>query len=331
MIETLFPLTISQSVLADVYRCEVYFFRNWCQHLVGTGKNVDLIAGGLMASACEITRKAAYNDKKPLDEAIELGYNFILESESTGDVLKSNDRLAFLFKKYFQKYPVDKSWTPIALVDGTFSIEYYFEFDLGIPHPDIPERNICYSGKLDLLAEKRLPGGRVINALIDEKTTKNVKRVEGSKVIDLAKEEKAYLSSGQLIGYAWAAKQLGINIETTFIRRIPISLTYEPAFQLEIPINDFMIEAWSKSTINKIAELVERYKYYKKTGDLFSSFTPVYSDGCNAYNRSCKFKVGCTDKDGEALLAQTYEQRIITPKDKELVTIEQYKQMEGIK
>jgi len=325
MIQTLFPITISQSILSDLFRCEVYFFRKWCQHL-NSPKNSDLIAGGYFASACEITRKGFYNENLSVDEAIENGYNFILEQPDTGDVLKSNDRLAFVFKKYFQKFPLDKSWVPIALVDGTFSIEYYFEFDLGIPHPDLPERNLVFSGKLDLLAEKRLPGGNKVRAVVDEKTTKNVKRVEGSKVVDLAKEEELYSSSGQLCGYSWAAQQLGIDVEMAFIRRVPILANYEPAYELEIPITPFMVESWSKGMVNKVAETVERYKYYKAHGDLFSSFTGAYGDACNAYARPCGYKDGCNKKEGEEILFQKYPQLVIDPKDKDTLTITEFKQ-----
>lgn len=325
MIESIFPTHFSQSVLSDVNRCEVYFFRRWCQKFVG-GKNSDLIAGGLFASACEITRKAFYHDEKDIDEAIELGYNSILTGIDTGDQLKSNDRMAFLFKKYFQKYPLDRSWTPILLSDGSYSIEYEFEFDLGIPHPDFPDRNIHYSGKLDLLGEKRLAGGRVINAILDEKTTKSVKRVEGTKLIDLAKEEESYKASGQVIDYGWACKQIGIEVERAFIRRIPVATNYEPAFELEIEITSFMIENRSKSMMNKIAELAERYKYYKKNGDLFSAFNPNYDISCNAFNRSCGYKVGCINKDGEEIIANSYPQQVIDPFTKELMTIPEYKE-----
>jgi hypothetical protein len=322
-IESIFPTHFSQSVLADVNRCEVYFFRRWCQKFIG-GKNSDLIAGSLFATACELTRKAYYNDEKDIDEAIEIGYNSILTGQDTGDVLKSNDRMAFLFKKYLQKYPLDRSWTPILLSDGTYSIEYEFEFDLGIPHPDFPDRNIHYSGKLDLLGEKRLAGGRVINAIIDEKTTKSVKRIEGSKLIDLAKEEESYKSSGQIGDYCWAAKQLGIEVEKAYIRRIPVAQNYEPAYELEIEVTPFFIENRSKSMMNRIAELAERYKYYKKTGDLFSAFNPNYDTSCNAFNRSCGYKIGCINKDGEDIILQSYPRYAIDPFTKEHLTIEEY-------
>ena len=105
-LEIMFPLSLSHSSFSDALRCEVYFVRSQIQRL-RLERSSDLIAGGHFAAACEITRKAVYNDKKDVDEAIDLGYNYILEAEDTGDILKSNDRLAFLFKKYFQKFPLD--------------------------------------------------------------------------------------------------------------------------------------------------------------------------------------------------------------------------------
>jgi hypothetical protein len=328
MIETLFPTHFSQSVMADVNRCEIYFFRRWCQKYIG-GQNSDLIAGKLFASACEITRKAFYNDSLDIDEAIDLGYNSILIGEDTKDILKSNDRMAFLFKKYFQKYPLDRSWMPIYLVDGSYAIEYEFEFDLGIPHPELPETNIHYSGKLDMLGKKRLAGGREVNAIIDEKTTRSVKRSEGlgrERVIDLAKEEEHYKCSGQVIDYGWACQQIGIPIDRAFIRRIPVTANYEPAFELEIEITPYMIENRSKSMVNKIAELVERYKYFKKTGDIFAAFNPNYDSACNAYNRSCDYKIGCMHPEGEEVIANRFPQMIVDPFTKEHILFKEYKE-----
>lgn len=328
-IETLFPLAFSHSMLSDLHRCEVYWFRSHVQKF-STEKNSDLIAGGLFASACEIVRRGFFEQKLDIDEAIELGYNSILEGEDTGDSLKSNDRIGFLLKKYFKQFPPDESWKPIQLSDGSYSIEYEFIFDTGIQHPDLPDRNIHFKGKLDLLGQKRIAGGRIINAVLDEKTTKSVKRVPESKVIDLAAEERSYLSDGQLIAYAWAAKQLGVNVEMAYIRRVPILTNYEPAFELEIPVTSFMIENWSKSTFNRIAELAERYKFYKKTNDIFDAFSPVYNSGCNAYNKPCKYKMGCIQKEGEEFIAQNFQQIVFLQDTQETLTLRKYKERLGL-
>lgn len=196
-IETLFPLTISQSVLEDALHCDMFFFRKHIQKLYPE-KNQHLIAGGNMAKAIELVRRAYFKDKLSVEDAVEIGYNHILDAPETGDEIKSNTRLAFLLKKYFERFPIDQSWQPIPLKNGDYAIEYEFEFDLGIPHPDISDRNVTFSGKLDMLAEKRLPGGIRAVGIVDEKTTKSVKRVAGTKFIDMVAEEETYLARGQL-------------------------------------------------------------------------------------------------------------------------------------
>ena len=325
MIETLFPLTISQSILEDALHCDMYFFR---KHIQGfhPGRNVHLIAGGHIAKALELTRKAYFFDKKEVDEAIEIGYNYIIDAEDTGDEIKSNARLAFLFKKYFQKFPIDQSWQPLPLTNGEYSIEYEFEFDLGIPHPDIPDRNVTFSGKLDMLAEKKLPGGTKAIGIVDEKTTKNVKRVTGTKQVDLAAEEELYLARGQLAAYSWAIRQLGLKNDYGFIRRIPILKDYEPAYELTIPISEFFIENWSKTMFNTISELVEKYKFFKETFDPFAAFTANYTDSCNSYGRSCYYKKGCTQKDGEEIIAQHFPQSVYDRFSEEVLTLKEYKE-----
>ena len=316
MTNVLFPLNISQSVLSDMYQCEVYFFRKWCQGLFPP-KSSDLIAGSHFANACEIARNSFYKDNLELDECIEKGYNYILNEVDTGDTIKSNERVAFCFKKYLEKYPLNISWKPCLLEDGSYSVEYYFEFDLGITHPDLPDRNIIFSGKLDMLGQINLPNGKTIFAVVDEKTCNRVTRINETKVIDLVKEEEKYRASGQLIGYAFACDVLGIKVEKGFIRRVPILKDYTPSFELAIDINPYMIEAWSMSMINKVREYVEKYKYYKETGKLFACFSGAFTDACNPFGRTCEYKDGCTMKEGEELLIQRYGQNYLEPKTKE--------------
>lgn len=94
-IETLFPLTISDSSLSDLYLCELLWFRKYCQKLTTSVHNPDLIAGKAFAKACELTRKAYYNDKVDEEDAISIGYDYILNSEDTYDTKKSLERIAF--------------------------------------------------------------------------------------------------------------------------------------------------------------------------------------------------------------------------------------------
>lgn len=331
-LETLFPLNFSQSMMSDVWNCELQFFRRYCQKLRSPGKkNSDLVAGGYFASACEIVRNSYYTDNLSDEESIETGAAFILSSPDTGHDVKSNERLAFCLKKYFKKFPLDSEFTPLALADGTHAIEYAFAFDLGIKHPEL-DKNILFTGKLDMLTKKTFFGNNVKYCVIDEKTTGSIRRLAGTKLVDLNAETETYKTSAQLTCYNWAARQLGIHTTLSIIRRVPIMREFEPSFALEIPIDDFLVNLWFTSTINKIEELVEKYKWYLKNGLFANSFYPSLGKNCDIYFKPCEYKVGCYLPEGEEILSSTYVQVVGHPESSEVMSLNKFKQtLEDIK
>jgi len=327
-LDVIFPLTISNSSLSTFWSCELKGFRASIQHLKGVNSNPDLLAGGAFAKACEIARKSFYNEGTSQEEAIARGMDYILTSPDTGHAIKTNERVAYAFQKYITEFPFNSEFKPCTLPDGSHAIEYKFEIDTGIPHPDLPDRNILFTGVLDGLYEQVINGKVTNRYVLDEKTTARVSRISGTKSVDLEKEADIFRASGQLIGYAFAAENLGINITSGLIRRVPILKNHEPAYELEIPITKFMREQWAVSTFEKIRELVAKYEYYKgnilnvKGANPHSVFYPTYGGGCNAYNRLCPFIEGCLTKDGESLLAATYKQEVnIMREDGERVSI----------
>jgi hypothetical protein len=331
--ETLFPITFSHSMMQDVWGCELKFFRKHIQRLVrGEIRDSNLIAGGHFAKACEIVRKSYYNDNNSIDFSIQMGYDSILESEDTGDYTKSNERIALSLRKYFQKYPLDDNLTPVKLSNGEHAIEYSFEFDLGIEHPDIPGTNLAYKGKLDGLYERTHHGKRVHVYVVDEKTTGNVYRLQGTKLIDVVKEENQYKTEGQFIGYHWAARQLGVKTHSSLIYKIPIMKEFEPAYCLDIPITEFMIDIWSSTMLNKIEELKDKYLYYKNEDNLphYSFYAPMTNSACNSWGRNCNFAQGCRSKEGEEILRSEFQQRIYDSASKQDYSIREYKQLKGI-
>lgn len=336
-LDSLFPINFSNSMMQDIWKCELLFFRKHCQRLVNnTSKSSDLIAGGHFATGCELIRKAYFNDNLSIDNAIDIGYNYILDAEDTGDNIKSNERMALTLKKYFTRFPLDSELTPVKLANGEHAIEYNFEFDLGIEHPEIPNQNIVFKGKLDGLYEKKFQGNRVACYVVDEKTTGQVSRLKGTKIIDIVKEENIYKTEGQFIGYHWAARQLGVQTTASLIYKVPIATNHEDAFELNIPINDFMIQQWSISTVNKIAELVEKYKYYKENQDVVGfhpqfSFYPSYTgNSCMAYSRPCTYTDGCKNKEGEEILAASMKQVCWDSTTKTEVPLKQFKLLKGV-
>lgn len=331
-LSTLFPINFSNSMLASLAVCELKFFRENIQKLSNGEKSHHLIAGTLFAKGCEIIRKSYFNEGMLEEDAIDEGCYYILLAEDTGDSLKSNERLALTLRKYFQRFPLSSGLKPCKLIDGTFAIEYSFEFDLGIPHPEIPEQNLIFKGKLDGLYEKTLPTLQVKRYVVDEKTASSVHRITGTKIVDIQKEEAAFKTDSQLLIYHWAARKLGIETQASLIRKIPILTKHEDAFELDIPINQFMIDMWWDSTINQINELVEKYKFYKAKGGLPQvAFKPVYKGtNCTVWGSKCKFMDGCLSKDGEAILQSSFQQIVSSSDDPTGVPLEEYKKLRGL-
>ena len=67
-LETLFPLTFSSSILEDVWACDTYFYRKYCQKMMNKTSNGDLVAGSLFAIGCEMIRKGYHEEHLDEDE-----------------------------------------------------------------------------------------------------------------------------------------------------------------------------------------------------------------------------------------------------------------------
>lgn len=321
---TFFPLSFSVSSMETLHQCQLKTFREQIQHLNAYSKNPDLIAGGHIAKACEIVRTGYFTEGLDEEDAIENGVEHILDSEDTGDSVKSNEAVALALRQYFKKFKLSEALPPCSLSDGTHSVEYRFELDTGITHPDLQDRNIVFSGRLDYLCE-RVTHNSVTRHGLDEKTCKQVFRTEG-KAIDYKKEADQYRLDSQILAYSFAARALGVPLTSFFIRRIPIMKEHEPAFELELPVNNFQIDLWWKHTLQTIMEYKEKYLLYKATGvEAESIFLPEYQKAsCLSYNRLCRYADGCMSKDGMGFLLERFTQKIWDRDKREEVELSKY-------
>ena len=228
---------------------------------------------------------------------------------------------------YFKTFPLEDSLQPAELANGKHAVEYRFELDLGIPHPDIEGRNIYFVGLLDFLGERKV-GNEVKRYILDEKTTKNIFRIQGTKEIDTIKESKKYLASKQFLGYHYAARALGVETHGTIIRKVPIMSKYEPAFELHLPVTDFAIDTWYRTTRLRILYLLDKYISYKAKGDIkypHTFFSPVYDDRCMNYSKPCIYMDGCVLPEGEDILKASFPQQVCDSSTKHIpVALEEY-------
>lgn len=332
MLPTLFPESFSPSTLEDLARCEFFFFRKHIQRFIGFPRSHHLIAGGLVAKACEMVRKDYYLNKLSLQEALLNVEEFILGSEDTGSFEKSNEDVVRVIKNYFRKYPLNDYFVPIPLPDGSICVEYKFHFDLGIKHPEL-DKNILFTGILDLLGQIDIPGIGKQTIIVDEKTTTKIARKPNSKLVDIEKEETYFVSSGQFMAYVKACNLLGINIDAVVVRRIPFNKDYEEPFEFTIPVSKYSSNTWFISLIAKIEHLKEQYlKYINDNRDLpelyfFQDFAPV---SCNAYFSICPFLNGCIYKEKEKALDNILIQGIMDKETREIIPLTEYRKSLGL-
>jgi len=337
-LDTFFPEVFSDSMLGQVFNCELSWFRQNCQKYNSFQTNPDLRAGQIFAKGCELTRKAFYLEKLPLREAIEVGETYIAEAEDTQHQEKSNILIARRFRKYFETFPLDGEFRPVKLENGEYAIEYKFEINLPILHPET-NKPLVFKCILDTIEEQSLPGGRIRTILNDEKTTSKLSRVPFSVspqypngIVDIEKETNKFRLSSQLLAYSWAAKTLGIKIDQAHIKRVPLGKEYEPAIRIDIDISEFSIDNWYSSILNKISHLTASYKVWKETSEIPQVyFKPSYKDDCvSSYGRLCPYLRGCTSKDGEEMLRQMYPQVVYDRENKIMIPLKEYKEKLGI-
>ncbi len=323
---TFFPETISPSMMGDIFQCEMYFFRRHCQRYTIKAENPHLLAGRFFAKACEIVRTSYYFDKKSEDESIALGNEYLENCPETGSDTKNITKLIFCLEAYFKKFPLKDVLMPSKLVDGGFAIEYDFIFDLGIPHPDFPEINIKFKGRLDAIYDRHYLGQKIKSFIVDEKTTERITRIKGTNLPDIVKEAEKYKLSNQFIAYSWAADQIGKKVDGVLIRRIPILAQHEDAYELEFKITQFQKDMWSMAMYNKIWELRDKYLNWKNDPSIPSQafFTPEYDTGCSYFNRTCEYAVGCIEKEGEDILKSTFPQLIWNHELKQEMELQEY-------
>jgi PD-(D/E)XK nuclease superfamily len=359
--QTLFPLIISNSDMSLLSMCELRWFRERCQHLRRPSFNIDLTAGGSFAKGIELTRNCFYNNiyfentdiqdqdgrdifielpvdqtlsvKEKEDFCINIGYLHILEDmhkimkdkEESTDVLKSPERMALALRTYFKEFPLHNAEAiPATREDGSHAIEHKMVIELPIEHPELAT-SLLFKAKLDMLA---VENGR--NWIIDEKTCKAF----SDRETDLLK------TSGQFIGYAWAAREKGIRIAGVKVRKIAIQIKEVKIKEFEIPITDFMIDNWYKGLLTKLNTAIINYKcLIGQAGQINIAngcdtiqdyFTPDYGLGCTAYYSPCPYSDGCTSKYGENFLKTDFQQITWESEDRKEIPLDEYRKLVGL-
>lgn len=318
---THFPERFSSTMMSVANRCELEWYRSYCQWWTGSGaKSIHLEAGSNFASACEAVRKAYYNLGLNRLEAVDCGVEVLENSPNVDDPYKNNTRLIQALRLYFKTFPLYDDFTPVKLKDGTYAIEYKFELKLPVLHPTTGKR-LIYTGKLDGIYYTKFGDTVYDFYVVDEKTCSSVKRLKGTKDVDYLAEADMYSTDQQMLGYIYCCRELGrqwgleqvSRLNTAKIRRIPLTKDGDTPYELEIKYSEELIAAWYKQLVAKIVRLKSYYMEHEDVGGLATDFfLPNFDKACLSFNSRCGFTFACSTTNDNAALGAVMQQRVKT-------------------
>lgn len=241
-----FPPVIDNTMRGTFVACPMKFKQSFIDNLMPNAPSIHLHAGGALASALDVTRKAYYGGHADSDQALALGASELLrfwgdfphEHES-----KSLDRMLIAFDDYFREYPLALDSIKPLIQDGKPATEFSFALPLNIDNPDTGEP-LIYSGRFDML-------GLYQDALfvVDEKTTSQLGQ----------SWQQQWDLKSQFTGYCAAAKSYGYPVVGAVIRGIGLLKSGTTFAQVIEYRPDWQIERWYEQLHRDIHRMIQCY------------------------------------------------------------------------
>jgi hypothetical protein len=299
-------------MLMELDSCEMSFFRKYLQHL-NEEESTDLIAGGAFAAGLEAARKAFFDEGLSEFDAVLIGTSALEEHYGEhipwATNIKTKERMKAALINYFMEYPLGiDELIPLKLQDGTHAIEYSFIHELPFEHPDIPGMPIMITGRADMLASYL---GRIW--VSDEKTTGQAFTKNWPK---------QWEARGQFTTYCWGLKKNKIDVYGALVRGVWIGKDSFKFQQLPTSRNNFMIAIWEQQMLEKLKNILEKYKRWKDSGKHpLEIFHGAWNDNCFKYFKPCPFQELCRDKNSEQYLESQYTQNIWLPHEQRRIPL----------
>jgi hypothetical protein len=277
MIRPPFPRAINNSLLSAFRACprkaELEFFHHWKP---GT-ESVHLHAGKAFASGLEASRRAYYEQKLPVPQAVALGTAALLESygefECPEHIAKTPSRMAGALLFYFDNYPLETDpCEPYQWAVGKRAIEFSFATPLSIGHPETGEP-LIYAGRSDMIV--KMAGGLFVE---DDKTASSLG----------ASWSNSFDMRAQFTGYCWSAREAGLAVDGVLVRGVSILKSKYETQQVITYRRPWEIDRWLEQTERDIKRLIEMWKLGAYDYNLDAS--------CEAYG-GCVFKRVCMSQD----------------------------------
>lgn len=244
MLESILPLHIDSTMMSCFRSCPEKFNNEFIRGLRPAAFSVDLHAGAAFATGVEAIGREVHENNLPLERAFERGHaafldawgDFIPEKETP----KTRERTWEAIEEYFAAFPPLTDHIQPFLTNGKPTYEFTFAIPLEPAcHPTAWEDNqfplhpsgspFIYCGKLDRLGQW---GGKVVGQ--DEKTTTSI-GVRWSDQWNLR---------SQFLGYCWALRQMGLDVDTIAVRGVGILKTKITIVEAIKTYSDMLIDRW---------------------------------------------------------------------------------------
>jgi hypothetical protein len=273
------PIHIDSTMLTHFRSCPRRFFNEFCLGLRTSDVSIHLHAGGCFAHAIENTRRNFYDEGLSPDLALARAFpDFVSE---WGDYETDEREKKNFFNvwrgvcSYFENWPLDTDHIkPYKGRNDISTYEYSFAIPLPIDHPSgVP---FIFCGRIDLLGEYL---GKPV--CVDEKTSSSL----GASFAD------KWRMRGQFLGYCWALKQIGLEVDTAVIRGTSFAVNDIKHLEVIQPYSRKLIDRWYDETLRTLEEIVNSWNR--------NHYRLDFGDACTAFNRPCDFTILCTAPDRE--------------------------------
>lgn len=291
-----FPELIDNTARADYVKCGQLFFRSHVQKIGPATPSIHLHAGGALAAAFEVTRRAYYEARLPIPECIRLGLQELIKrygpinlpQGKQGD--KSLEGCIRAFDSYFQRYPLDsEQFVPHIAPNGKAMLEFTFSIPMNIEHPQTGNP-LIYAGRSDMIGNRM---GTLY--IVDEKTSTQLGE-QWSNQWDL---------DSQNTGYIHAALSYGLPVAGAVLRGIGMLKTKITHAEVIVHRGQWEIDRWWHQLHRDAQRMIDNWR------DGYWDYA-LTKEACNAYG-GCPFKMLCESPDPEQWIPLHFRQRHWNP------------------
>lgn len=252
------PAYIDSTMMSAFRSCPRKFFNEFILGLRPPGISVDLHAGGVFARSLEVFRNEIHINNRSIDEALlraNAAFEIAWGDFQIPEFKKTNkrpDRVWAAVESYVNTYPPRTDHIQPYFADGKPTFEFTFAIPLdgsfdGKSWPLHPVTNepFLYSGRFDMLGE--YVGQPVVE---DDKTSGSGHYANWTEKWDLR---------SQFIGYTWACRQLGIDVDTVIVRGVGIQMTQIAHAEAVKPYSDHLRALWLEQLRRDLWRLVNMW------------------------------------------------------------------------